>query len=258
MNKQTVLITGGSSGIGFELAKLFSQNNYNLVLVAKDKDKLTHAAETLKNPSTSLLLIAKDLSKTESSHEIHKELQDKNVFIDILVNNAGFATYGLFTETNLQEELNELQVNIVALTHLTKLFAKDMVSKKSGKILNVASTAAFAPGPFMTVYFASKAYVLSFSEALASELEGTGVFVSVLCPGPTDTSFADRAKLEKSRIFKGKKLSAEFVAKKAYEGLMNNQIIIIPSLKDKLMIQGIRLLPRNAVTKLVRRLQDKI
>lgn len=254
---QTVLITGASSGIGFELAKIFANNNYNIVLIAKDKEKLLHAAHKLKKDNVSVWFITKDLSDFKTPTEIYRELQDQRIIIDILVNNAGFATYGLFTETDLQEELNELQVNIVALTHLTKLFVRGMVKKNAGKILNVASTAAFLPGPLMAVYYASKAYVLSFSEALVNELEGTGVTVSVLCPGTTNTGFEQRAHLEQSKLFQRRTMKASNVAQIAYDGLMQGKTIIIPGLMNRIMVEATRLAPRSIAPKVVRKLQEK-
>lgn len=255
--QKAVLITGGSSGIGFELAKIFGANNYQLILVAKDKNKLAEAETKLKASGYSAATISKDLSDPHSSSQIYKELQSENITIDVLVNNAGFSTYGFFSEIDLDKELSELQVNIVTLTHLTKLFLRDMLHRHDGKILNVASTAAFAPGPLMAVYYASKAYVLSFSEALNSELENTGVHVTALCPGPTDTGFATRGGLQNSKLFQGKNMDARFVAQAAFDGLMNNQAVVIPGWKSKLMIHSLRLVPRSVVLKIVKSVQEK-
>jgi short-subunit dehydrogenase len=254
---KTVLITGGSSGIGFELAKIFGKNGYSLFLVAQDLEKLKKSATELKNYNYNVQLMSIDLSDPTSPTKIYDQLCKENVQVDILVNNAGFATYGLFTETDLAKELSELQVNIVTLTSLTKLFARDMVKRRKGKILNVASTAAFAPGPLMAVYYASKSYVLSFSEALNEELNGTGVHVSALCPGPTDTGFVARGGLQISKLFQEKNMSSAFVAKIAYEGLMKNKVIIIPGVQNKLMVQGIRFAPRSLVTKIIKNIQEK-
>ncbi len=254
---KTVLITGGSSGIGYALAQIFGQNGYKLILIAQDKEKLEKAADRLKQNGFSVKTLSSDLSDPSSPTTIYEHLQKNKIQIDILVNNAGFATYGEFVETDLEKELAELQVNIVALTHLTKLIARDMVKNRAGKILNVASTAAFVPGPLMAVYYASKAYVLSFSEALNSEFEATGVSVTALCPGPTDTGFAQRGGLKNSKLFQGKNMKAVFVARAAYEGLMKNQAVVIPGLKNKLMVQALRFAPRNAVVKVVKNIQSK-
>ena len=187
---KTVLITGASSGIGYELTKLFARDRYNLVLVARSESKLQQiASELTQQFGVTVKFITKDLALSTSPIEIWQELQTEGIAIDILVNNAGFATYGLFTETELQAELNMMQLNMATLTHLTKLFLQEMFPRKTGKILNIASTAAFQPGPLMAVYYATKAYVLSFSEALANELQGTGITVTVLCPGPTASGF---------------------------------------------------------------------
>ena len=255
--QKNVLITGGSSGIGFELAKIFGQNNYQLILVAREIDKLLEAGKKLRDSKFSVKTIAKDLIDPTSPSQIYEQLQNDKIQIDVLVNNAGFATYGPFTETDLDKELSELQVNIVALTHLTKLFARDMVKRRDGKILNVASTAAFTPGPLMAVYYASKSYVLSFSEALREELLDSGVHVTALCPGPTDTGFVKRAHLEKSKLFRGNNLSVDFVSKKAFEGLMKNKTIVVPGLKDALLIEALRFIPRSLTTKLIKFIQEE-
>lgn len=256
MNK-TALITGGSSGIGFELANIFGANNYDLVLVANDLVKLKKSADDLTNKKFKVKIIAKDLSEPASPTEIYEFLQNEKVHIDILVNSAGFATYGPFAVTKLERELSELQVNIVALTHLTKLILPDMIKNGSGKILNMASIAAFAPGPLMAVYYASKAYVLSFSEALNEELRNSGVHVSALCPGPTDTDFAAQGGLKNSKLFKGKNMTASFVAQAAYKGLLDNQTVIIPGLQNKLLVQALRFTPRGVVTKVIKNIQSK-
>lgn len=176
----------------------------------------------------------------------------------MLVNNAGFATYGLFSETNRETELQMMQVNIVCLTHLTKLFLSDMLKQREGKILNIASTAAFQPGSLMAVYYATKAYVLSFSEAIANELQGTGVTVTALCPGPTESGFQKRADMEQSKLVSDQKImDAETVAKIGYRGLMNNQTVVIPGLKNQLLAQSVRVTPRKMVTKIVRKMQEK-
>lgn len=257
--KRTALITGASGGIGYELAKLFASDRYNLVLVARSEQKLNQIAQEFKDKfGISVTTIAKDLSISTSPEEIFKELQQQSIKIDVLVNNAGFATYGLFSETNLETELQMMQVNMVCLTHLTKLFLGDMLKQREGKILNIASTAAFQPGPLMAVYYATKAYVLSFSEAIANELQGTGVTVTTLCPGPTESGFQKRADMEQSKLVSDQKImDAETVAKIGYRGLMNNQTVVIPGLKNQLLAQSVRVTPRKMVTKIVRKMQEK-
>jgi uncharacterized protein len=257
--KQTALITGASGGIGYEFVKLFAQDKYNLVLVARNEQKLNQIANELKSEfGIDVKVIAKDLAIPAAPEEIFSQLQQASIKVDILINNAGFASYGLFNETDLTAELQMLQVNVMCLTHLTKLFLKDMVKQGYGKILNLASTAAFQPGPLMAVYFASKAYVLSFSEAIANELEGTGVSVTALCPGPTESNFQKRAAMEDSKLVSGQKImDAETVAKIGYEALFDNKTVVVPGLKNKLLIESVRFTPRKLVTKIVRSMQDK-
>lgn len=261
LNRQkSVLITGASGGIGYELAKLFARDGYNLVLVARSQDKLAQVADELKSKfCVSVKVIAKDLASQSAPDEIFHELQQESIKVHILVNNAGFATYGLFAETELKGELQMMQVNMVCLTHLTKLFLPGMIEQGEGKILNVASTAAFQPGPLMAVYYASKAYVLSFSEAIANELQDTGVTVTVLCPGATETGFQQRADMEASKLFKGRGvMDAETVAKIGYRGLMNNETVVIPGLKNQLLAQAVRFTPRKMVTKIARKVQERV
>ena len=257
--KKTALITGASSGIGYELTKLFARDRYNLVLVARSESKLQQiASELTEQYGIAVKVIAKDLALPSSPEEIWQELQTEAITIDVLVNNAGFATYGFFVETELQPELNMMQLNMVTLTHLTKLFLPEMLARQTGKILNIASTAAFQPGPLMAVYYATKAYVLSFSEALANELQGTGVTVATLCPGPTKSGFQAKANMENSKLVKDKQImDAKKVASIGYQGLINNQTVIIPGLQNKLLALVVRFIPRNLLTRIVRSMQEK-
>jgi short-subunit dehydrogenase len=256
--KETALITGAASGIGYQLACIFAAKNYDLVLVDRNEFKLLEIAIDFKEKFHTLVrTIIKDLSVPSSSEEIFAELQQANIKVDVLVNNAGFGTYGLFNETNLITELELLQVNLVCLTHLTKLFLKDMVKQGKGKILNVSSAAAFQPGPLMAVYFASKAYVLSFSEAIANELENTGVTVTVLCPGSTVSAFHERTGMADSNLLKGKSMmDAKTVAQMGYDGLMRGQTIVIPGLVNKILAKLVGFFPRSWVTKVVRTMQE--
>lgn len=255
---KTVLITGASGGIGYELSGIFAANGYDLILVARRKETLHEVAEQLKEQyRVTVKVVVKDLSDPKSPEELFHELHKERLHVDVLVNNAGFATYGLFKDIDLGKELEEMQLNMVTLTHLTKLFLHGMLQKKDGKILNVASTAAFQPGPLMAVYYATKAYVLSLSEALADELQGTGVTVTALCPGPTKTGFSGRADMGKSRLFRGKIMDARRVAQAGYKALMKGKTIVIPGLKNRLFVFGVRLTPRKLVTKIVRRIQDR-
>ncbi len=250
----TALITGATSGFGYQFAKLFAKDNYDLVLVARDKEKLQDIATHLQKENEIFVrIIAKDLSDAKSGEQIYKELSEAGIEIDILINNAGFATHGEFTEVPLDEELNEIQLNITTLTILSKLFLKDMLKRKEGKILNVASTAAFFPGPYMAVYYATKAYVLSFSESLAEETVGTGVTVTALCPGPSKTGFATRANVGNTLLFKNGVMDAETVAKIGYEGMMKGKRVVLTNLSSKLGITLTRLMPRSFLAKVVKR-----
>jgi short-subunit dehydrogenase len=196
MTASTALITGASAGIGYELAKLFAHDRYNLVLVARNRDTLEQFATELQTQfGISARAVALDLTAQSAPQLLFDQLQRDGVLVDILVNNAGYGVYGEFAQMPEQEILGQIQLNITALTLLTKLFLAPMFERRSGKIMNLASTAAFQPGPLMAVYYASKAYVLSFSEALANELRGSGVTITCFCPGPTDTNFQKRAKI---------------------------------------------------------------
>jgi short-subunit dehydrogenase len=256
--QKTALITGAASGIGYELACLFVQDNYNLVLVDRNGQKLIEIAHDFRNKfDISVKIISKDLSLPTSPLEIFTELQQASINIDVLVNNAGFGQCGFFIETDLKNELDMLQVNLVCVTHLTKLFVKEMVKQGEGRILNVASTAAFQPGPLMAVYFATKAYVLSFSEAIANELEETGVSVTVLCPGPTHSAFHERTGMADSEQLKSKKMmDAATVAQIGYRGMMEGKTVVIPGVKNRIMAESVRFTPRKLVTKLVRSMQQ--
>ena len=258
--KKTALITGASSGIGYELAQLFVRDGYDLVLVARGQQKLDQIASEFQGKfNVSVKVISKDLSLPASPEEIFTLLQRESIQVDVLVNNAGFANYGLFSETDLAVELNMMQLNMMSLTHLTKLFLNEMLKSGGGKILNIASTAAFQPGPLMAVYYATKAYVLSFSEAIANELRGSSVTVTALCPGPTETGFQKRAAIEDSKLVSGKKImDAATVAKIGYRGLMKGKTVVIPGVKNKILAWSIRFTPRNMVTQIVRGMQEKV
>jgi short-subunit dehydrogenase len=256
---RTALITGASSGIGYELAVLLGQNGFDCILVARSHDKLSDLAARLEGEfRAKTRIISKDLSKPNAVDEIYEEVTAATLTVDVLVNNAGFAVFGLFSQTDLQKELEMLQVNVVALTALTKVFLKGMVERRAGRILNLASTAAFEPGPLMAVYYASKAYVLSFSEALANELRGTGVTVTTLCPGPTRSGFQKRGEMEDSRLVQGEIADAGSVALAGYRGLMAGKTIVIPGFTNKLVPWMVRLSPRSMVPRVVRRMQERV
>lgn len=255
---KTALITGASSGIGLELAKIFAANNMNLILVARNENKLNELKKELERFKVSIHLLALDLSKTDSSQLVFDYCSKQNLNVDILINNAGFGDFGMFANSIWKKQEEMITLNMQTLTHLTHLFLPSMIKNKYGKILNVASTAAFQPGPLMSVYYATKAYVLSFSEALSNELEGSGVTVTVLCPGPTESGFQNAADMKDSKLVKGRKLpTSKEVADYAYKALMNGKVIAIHGLLNSLMATAIRFTPRSVARKLVRILQDK-
>jgi uncharacterized protein len=256
---RTALITGASGGIGYELALLFAADRFDCILVARSHDRLTELAARLESEfRVSTMVLTKDLSKPRAVDEIHEEVTAASREVEVLVNNAGYPTYGLFAEADARAELDMLQVNVMALTQLTNVFVKGMVARRNGRILNLASTAAFEPGPLMAVYYASKAYVLSFSEALANELKGTGVSVTALCPGPTRTGFQKRGGLEDSRLVQGDIADARSVALAGYRGLMARKTIVIPGLGNKLIPLVVRLSPRSLVPRIVHRMQERV
>lgn len=251
--KNTALITGASSGIGHELAKLFALDRFDLVLVARDAPRLEKIADALRRIYlVGVTVISKDLSQPTAAEEIYREVQRKGVEVDILVNNAGFNVYGPFWETDAQKELQMIQVHIATLTHLTKLFLPGMIQRHFGKILNVGSTASFTPGPLDAVYCASKAYVLSFSDAIAEELRGTGVTVTTLCPGPTKTEFAERAHMTDAKVFQGELSSAAEVAKAGYRALMRGRTSVVVGTGNKLLTFSVRLTPRDLVARIAK------
>ena len=257
MNK-TVLITGASNGIGYEFAKIYASMGFDLVLVARNQSKLTELQIACKTPNNNVEIIVKDLSLINSADEIFDYCNTKNIGVDYLINNAGFGDYGFFAQSNWDKQQEMLNLNVVALTKLTHLFLPKMLKNKFGKILNVASIAAFQPGPLMSVYYATKAYVLSFTEAISNELEGSGVSACALCPGPTESGFLNAAALQESKLFKGRKLAtSKEVAQFGYDSLENNKVVAIHGLMNTLMATAIRFVPRAFVRKIVRFIQSK-
>jgi short-subunit dehydrogenase len=247
------LVTGASSGIGYELAKLFARDGKNTVVVARSRDKLEELKANLeKEHGTKVRILVKDLSDAEAPQEILSELQREGIDVDVLVNNAGFCVYGPFCETDLQQELEMLQVNVISVIHLTKLFLKRMVEGKSGYILNVASLCAFAPVPLESVYCSGKAGVLHFSEALANELKGSGVSVTCLCPGLAKTLFHKRARMEDARVTKRKMMDAATVAQVGLSDLKKGKVISVPGLQYRLWPLVTRVAPRSLVTRIMR------
>jgi short-subunit dehydrogenase len=255
---QRALITGASAGIGYELSKLLAQDGYSLVLLARDANRLESVATELKNAHhIEVQTIVKDLSLHQAAEQVHEQLKDLE--IDVLINNAGFGSYGAFATTDKDKETSMMQTNMVALTTLTKLFLPDMLERGYGRILNVASLAAFQPGPFMAVYYATKAFVLHFSEALAEELAGTGVTVTALCPGAVATNFQKEASMERSSLVADKTiLDAASVAKTGYTAMLSGRRIVIPGLQGKLFVFAERFATRKFITRMVSRIQKPV
>jgi uncharacterized protein len=257
-DRQTALITGASFGIGLEFARIFAREGYNLVLVARSADKLRQLASELeKAHGTRSLILATDLTEPGASAYVLDQTTRADIQVDVLVNNAGFGQYGLFAENDLQECLRQIQLNVTTLTHLTRLYLPAMIKRESGRILNVASTAAFQPGPLMAVYFATKAYVLHLSEALANELQETGVTVTCLCPGPTATEFQERANIAGIRLTKYGTMTARAVAEDGYRALMTGKTVAISGFKNWLVAQSVRFAPRRMVAAVARKLQEE-
>lgn len=258
MPRPVALITGASGGIGLELARLCAKGGHDVILVARNREKLDEAAKYLAGMyGIRAEVIAADLKDPEAPHAIMGQVGQSGLEVDVLVNNAGFGDWGLFGRAELQRQLDMLQVNIIALTTLTRLVLPRMVSRRAGRILNVASTAAFAPGPLMAVYYASKAYVLSFSEALSNEFKGTGITVTALCPGPTRTAFAQEAGMTNSNLFAGPNvMDAAAVATAGYQAMMLGRAVVVPGIANKILIQSIRLSPRFLTRAITRWFQE--
>jgi uncharacterized protein len=250
------LITGGSMGIGYELAKVFAAEKFNLVLVARNEARLKQVAEELRTShGVEIKILVKDLSLSNAPQEIFDALQAMQ--ISVLVNNAGFGWRGAFAECDLQRQaLEMMHVNMDSLVALTRLFVPPMLGRKQGRILNVASTAAFQPGPFANIYFATKAFVLSFSQALSEELEATGVTVTALCPGSTRTEFFERAEMKNMRR-DALMMDAGVVARVGFRGLMRGKRVVIPGALNKLMTAVANFVPTGVTTKIVRKLNGK-
>lgn len=255
--QQTAVITGAASGLGYELMLLLAKDNYNLVLIDIDKEKLKKIQTELQKTSNSKVkIISTDLSKSNSATSVFSTLE--NSTIDVLVNCAGFGVFGSFADTNWEKESAMLNLHIITITHLTKLVLQGMVDRGYGKILNVSSLAAFQPGPMMALYYASKSYLLSFSEAIANELKNTGVSVTVLCPGPTKTCFQEVVSSSSSN----NKISFNMACPKAvaaygYKAMLKGKVVAVPGVFNKFLANLPRFLSRNRTTSIVRKIQEK-
>jgi uncharacterized protein len=247
---ETVLITGASSGIGLELAKFFAADGCRLIFIARNKTALEKLADELrlKNKIETIVLPG-DLSLPETPKQIFEKLSTQKISVDVLVNNAGFGLHGAFAELPLERQLEIIRVNVSALVELTGLFLPQMIQRKRGGILNVGSVAGFVPGPNMAIYYATKAFVQSFTEALAEEVAGTGVTVTALCPGPTETNFGEVARGAKERRVQSRKMSAEAVARYGHLAFRKKKVVAIPNLQNRLLVFLTRFAPRSTIRK---------
>ncbi|NOR73747.1 MAG: SDR family NAD(P)-dependent oxidoreductase [Draconibacterium sp.] len=256
--KKIALITGASTGIGKELANIHAEKGGDLIIVARSKDKLEKLKSELeKKYSVNVLVIAKDLGLPEAPKEIYEEVKNAGLEVNYLINNAGFGGLGKFHERDWEKDLAMINLNIVALTALTRFFLPDFVKRNEGKILNVSSTASFMPGPLQAVYFATKAYVTFFSNAIAEELYDTNVTVTNLMPGATETEFGTISGMDKTDIFK-KTVSARGVAEDGYNGMIKGKLDVISGLtfSQKLMMAMIPFSPKKMVLKQIRQMQE--
>ena len=251
------LITGASTGIGYELAKLFAKDRHNLILVARDEGKLETAKNELSKCNVEVKILSLDLSKSEDIQGLFNYVEMNKLNVDILVNNAGIGTFGDFSEIEWVKEEALIDINIKVLTKLTKYFLPKIIECKNGGILNVASTAAFCSGPRMAAYYASKAYVLNLTEAIYEECKEYGIKVSCLCPGPVKTSFQSKAGINKSESAKKYLMDAEEVAKISYKEFKKGKLIIIPGIKNKLLVMGNKFLPRSISRKIIMKTNKK-
>lgn len=251
------LITGAAGGLGLQLAKVFSKNGYSLVLIDIDEINLEKTVKCLSsNKDINVISISADLSQNDAAIRIYETITIQNINIEVLINNAGFGYYGLFAENKWEKQESMIKLSVLTTSHLAKLFLPEMLANRKGYILNIASLAAFQPGPLMSVYHASKAFMLSFSQSLANELKDTGVFVTVVCPGIMATGFQKANNNESPRL-KWTLGSAEKVAEFCYRSMLKNKVVAIPGLMTSLLANLPRFITRNATTNIVRMIQEK-
>ena len=257
-NKKYVLITGATSGIGYELAKLFAKDGYNLVIAARNKNELQNtSAELERQFGIDVITFSKDLFDSENAFDLYNEIILKGIQIDVLVNDAGQGHYGEFIDTDIHRELSIIQLNISSLVVLTKLFLQDMVKRGEGKILNLSSVASKIPGPFQSVYHGTKAFVQSFTEAIRNEVKDSGVVVTALLPGATDTDFFNKADMEGSKVVQeGKLADPADVAKDGYNALMKGDDMVISGFKNKIQVAMSNILPDSTVAEKVHKQQE--
>lgn len=257
MINRTALITGASGGIGLELARIHASNGDNLVLIARSSDKLAEVRKELETVyKVEVFNIVKDLSVKDAAKEVFDEVRSKNIVVEYLINNAGFGDFGLFAGSDWNKQEQMIGLNITALAHLTRLFLPGMIERGEGKILNIASLASFQPGPTMSVYFASKAFVLSFSEAINNEVRDKGVTVTALCPGSTESNFHAVAMNDPNLVEDRKMQSAKEVAEVGYRAMMKGKPVAIPGFKNAFLAFAVRFFPREFITKMARKIQE--
>ncbi len=259
MNNYT-LITGGSQGIGFELARQFAQNGYNLILVARDPSELAAATVALESSGVEIVTIVKDLFNKDAAQELYNEIVNQGLLVDILVNNAGQGQYGLFEDTEIGRELAIIQLNVSSLVVLTKLFLRDMLKRGKGKILNLSSIAGKTPGPWQAVYHGTKAFVQSFTQALRSEVKEQGITVTALLPGATDTDFFNKAGMNDSKAVEDKDSLAdpEQVAKDGYAALMEGKDQVVSGFKNKMNVVMSNLMPDSTAADNMKNTQEPV
>jgi short-subunit dehydrogenase len=254
MAKERALITGGSVGIGAALAEVFAEHGHDLILVSRNRDKLEARGRAIGDKfGVDVACVSEDLADPQGARRLHQAVAGRGLDVHYLVNNAGVGLYGKFAATDLDAELKMIQLNLTSVVELTKRFLPPMIERRSGRILNVASTAAFVPGPWMSIYYASKAFVLSFSEAIDYELKSYGITVTTLCPGPTESEFKVRAGSQRSRLFEAFVMDAPTVARVGYEAMMKGKVVAIPGMRNKLIPVAARLVPRPMIAKLSHR-----
>lgn len=256
-NSKYALITGGTTGIGYELAKLFAKDQYNLIIVARNTNELEKAASEFKQSGVEVITISKDLFKREAPFEVYEEIKSKGIQVDVLVNDAGQGQYGLFAETDINRELDIIQLNIGATISLTKCYLPEMLQRKDGKILNLSSIAGKTPGPYQSVYHGTKAFIQSFTEAIRSENKDSGVTITALLPGATDTDFFNKAEMQDSKIVQGGGLAdAAGVAKDGYEALMSGDDMVVSGLKNKALVGMSNITPDHLVADMMKSQQE--
>ena len=255
--RKTAVVTGASSGIGRELALQFAERGFDLVLIGRDSESLRSLAQAIKDHhGRQSAILPVDLTSPTGALEVYKQCVRRSILPEILVNNAGYGLFGPFAGLSIEEQLGMIQLNITTLTHLTRLFLPEMIRRRQGFVLNLASTAAFQPGPLMAAYYASKSYVLSLTIALAQELKGSGVSISVLCPGPTKTEFHHRAGVRHTSIGDMAFMSARDVAEAGIDQMLKRKTVIVPGFLNKVGTIGVRLLPMSLAAHLVKRLHQ--